>query len=112
MTRDHDHDHALGHHHHDVSEVNDGRLIVSIALNLLLTAVEVVAGVFAGSLSLLADAAHNFNDSAALLIAYIARRIARRGADVRYTFGYRRAELIGAMINLTTLVVGGALPRI
>jgi len=42
-----------------------------------------------------------------LLIAYIARRVACREVDQRYTFGYRRAELIGAVINLTTLGVVG-----
>lgn len=110
---DHDHghpghEHGHGHgHHHDVSDVSDARLLFSIALNLGLTGVEVVAGVLSGSLGLIADAVHNFNDSAALLIAYIARRVGRWEADERYTFGYRRAELIGAMINLTMLVVVG-----
>lgn len=55
----------------------------------------------------MADALHNTNDAAALLIAYIARRISRKGADEHYTFGYRRAELIGAMIQLTALILVG-----
>jgi len=59
---------------------------------------------------LLSDAAHNFNDANALLIAYVARRISRREPSASYTFGYRRAELIGATINLTLLGgVGGLL---
>jgi cobalt-zinc-cadmium efflux system protein len=72
-----------------------------------LTVVEVVAGIISGSLSLIADAVHNFSDAGALLIAFIARKISRKRRDERFTFGYRRAELIGAMINLTTLVVIG-----
>lgn len=55
----------------------------------------------------MADALHNTNDAAALLIAYIARKISRKGADGQYTFGYRRAELIGAMIQLTALILVG-----
>jgi cobalt-zinc-cadmium efflux system protein len=55
----------------------------------------------------MADALHNTNDAAALLIAYVARRVSRRAADRIYTFGYRRAELIGAMIQLTALIVVG-----
>jgi cobalt-zinc-cadmium efflux system protein len=55
----------------------------------------------------LSDAAHNFNDANALGIAYIARRVSRRRSNARYTFGYRRAEMIGAMINLTLLGVAG-----
>ena len=108
----HDHAHA-GHSHHGQSrahahgELGGSRLGWSLAVNLLLTLFEAAAGVLAGSLALLADALHNLSDCASLLVAYIARRVARRAPDRRYTFGYRRAELIGAMINLTALVVLG-----
>jgi cobalt-zinc-cadmium efflux system protein len=61
----------------------------------------------AGSLALWADALHNFNDCGSLVIALVARRVARRPSDVRRTFGYRRAEVVGALINLTILVVVG-----
>jgi cobalt-zinc-cadmium efflux system protein len=80
-------------------------LLLAIVLNLSLTVVEVAGGVLGGSLSLLADALHNFNDCASLLIAWIARRISRKQADKFRTFGYRRAEVVGALINLTTLVL-------
>jgi cobalt-zinc-cadmium efflux system protein len=88
-------------------EVSDARLIWSAVVNLALTVFEAVVGLLAGSLMLLADALHNLNDCASLLIALVARRIARRKADRRFTFGYKRAELIGAMINITTLVIVG-----
>ena len=91
----------------EVAGASDARLLWTVVFNQLLTVGQVVAGVFSGSLALLSDAAHNFNDANALLIAYVARRISRRGANERYTFGYRRAELIGAMVNLTTLGVVG-----
>ena len=94
-------------HCHETSHLSDRRLIAAIALNLLLTLVEVIAGIFAGSLALLADALHNFNDCGSLVIALVARRIARRPSDLRRTFGYRRAEIVGALINLTILVVVG-----
>lgn len=55
----------------------------------------------------MADALHNTNDAGALLIAYVARKISRKGADEKFTFGYRRAELIGAMIQLTALILVG-----
>src|SRR5690606_10954832 len=92
-------------HHHPEEQLSDGRLIAAIGLNLLLTVVEVAAGIFSGSLALLADALHNFNDCGSLLIALVARRVARRRADYRRTFGYRRAEVVGAVINLTILIV-------
>jgi cobalt-zinc-cadmium efflux system protein len=96
----HDHSHA-GH------ELSDFRLVAAIALNLALTLVEAIAGLVAGSLALLADALHNFNDCGSLVIALVARRVARLPSDERRTFGYRRAEIVGALINLTILVVIG-----
>jgi len=96
----HDHSHAGEH-------LSDKRLVVAVGLNLLLTVVEAIAGVLAGSLALLADALHNFNDCGSLIIALVARRIGRRPSDERRTFGYRRAEIIGALINLTILAVVG-----
>ena len=106
-----EHPHA-GHSHAltragEVAGASDARLLWTVVFNQLLTVRQVVAGILSGSLALLSDAAHNFNDANALLIAYVARRISRRGANERYTFGYRRAELIGAMVNLTTLGVVG-----
>jgi cobalt-zinc-cadmium efflux system protein len=98
------------HSHSHGAELNDlstSRLVWAVAINLGLTLVEVVVGVMAGSLMLLADALHNFSDGGALVVALIARRISRRSADERFTFGYRRAELVGAIVNLTTLIVIG-----
>lgn len=83
------------------------RLLIALALNLGITAAEVVGGVISGSLALLADAAHNFSDAASVLVSYIAWRISRRPATARRTFGYGRAETVGALINLTTLIMIG-----
>ncbi|MCA9118211.1 MAG: cation transporter [Planctomycetaceae bacterium] len=109
MTDSHKH---AGHAHGtgrsaEVAGVSDSRLLWAVVLNQLLTVGQVVAGLFSGSVALLSDAAHNFNDANALLIAYIARRISKKDANQRYTFGYRRAEMIGALINLTLLAVIG-----
>ncbi|MEC9341289.1 MAG: cation diffusion facilitator family transporter, partial [Pseudomonadota bacterium] len=83
------------------------RLAVAVGLNLALTAVQVAGGISAGSLALIADALHNFSDAGALIIALLAFRVARRPSDSRRTFGYRRAEVIGALINYTGLVIIG-----
>lgn len=94
-------------HSHGTENVSDNVLLWCIIVNLSLSVFEFVGGVIAGSVALMADAAHNTNDAAALLIAYIARKISKKGADAKYTFGYRRAELIGAMIQLTALILVG-----
>lgn len=96
----HDHDYV-----DDQAEAGGKNLIIALFLNVGITAAQVIGGVLSGSLSLLADAAHNGSDAASLGISYGARRISRRPADVVRTFGYNRAEVIGALINLTTLFV-------
>ncbi|MBN9038253.1 MAG: cation transporter [Rhizobiales bacterium] len=83
------------------------RLLIALALNLGITVAEVVGGLISGSLTLLADAAHNFSDAGSVLVSYIAWRISLRAVDRRRTFGYARAETVGAVINLTTLLVIG-----
>jgi cobalt-zinc-cadmium efflux system protein len=98
------HDHP---HSHDSEGVSDRVLLWSILINAGLSVFEFAAGAVAGSVALMADALHNTNDAAALLIAYIARKVAGKVADHDFTFGYRRAELIGAMIQLTALIVIG-----
>jgi cobalt-zinc-cadmium efflux system protein len=96
------HDHA-----HLDPESGDRRVAVAIWANGLLTVAQVVGGLLSGSLALVADALHNFSDMAALLIAFAARKIARRPADARMTFGYRRIETVAALINYTTLIIVG-----
>lgn len=98
------HDH--GHAHLD-PESGDRRVSLAIWANALLTVAQIVGGVLAGSLALIADALHNFSDMASLVIAFAARKIARRPADARMTFGYGRIELVAALINYTTLILVG-----
>lgn len=94
-------------HSHGTEDVSDTVLLWTVVVNLGLSVFEFVAGLVSGSVALMADALHNTNDAGALLIAYIARKISRKAADEKYTFGYQRAELIGAMIQLTALIIVG-----
>ena len=97
------------HHTHVIPTQGEGirRLIWALLVNVLLTVVQIIGGVFSGSLALIADAVHNFSDAVSLMIALIARQWATKSADENRTFGYKRAELIGAMINLTSLILIG-----
>lgn len=76
-------------------------------VNLGLTVAQIVGGVLSGSLALIADALHNFFDAISLIIAFGARKIARRPKDATMTFGYSRIEVVAALINYTTLIVIG-----
>lgn len=96
-----------GHHHHVDPEAGDARVFWAVAVNLGLTVAQIVGGVLSGSLALIADAIHNLSDALSLLIAFIARKIARRPADEAMTFGYGRVEIIAALVNYTTLIIIG-----
>lgn len=96
------------HKHNHVDPLSgDLRVALAIAVNIVLTVAQVVGGVVAGSLALIADALHNLSDAVALIIAFGARRISRRPQDASMTFGYGRVEIVAALINYTTLIVIG-----
>ncbi|VAW81714.1 Cobalt-zinc-cadmium resistance protein CzcD [hydrothermal vent metagenome] len=98
----------MGHNHqHATDAIGDKRLGLAIAINMLLTLAQVIGGIVSGSLSLIADALHNFSDASSLLIAWAARKIGRQPSDPLKTFGYKRAEIIAALINLVTLLLVG-----
>lgn len=85
--------------------MGDGPLIWAVVINVLLTVVEIIAGVFSGSLALIADGLHNLADAGSLVVALVGRRVAKRPADERNTFGYKRADIVGAQANLMLLVI-------
>ncbi|MBO9481081.1 cation diffusion facilitator family transporter [Salinisphaera sp. G21_0] len=96
--------------HEDYDSVGDGKLSLALFIKLFLSGVQVVGGGVAGSLSLIADSLHNLGDACAILVAVIARRIGCKSADKRMTYGYKRADILGALINsVFLLVVGGYL---
>ena len=99
------HDH--GHHHHVSPEAGDRAVAAAVAINLALSVAEIIGGLLSGSVALIADAVHNLSDATALAIAWGARRIARRPTDATMTFGYKRAELVAALINYTALIMIG-----
>lgn len=97
-----------GHHHHHIDPAaGDRKVMAAIAVNMGLTLAQIVGGIVSGSLALIADALHNFSDAVALIIAFGARKIARRPRDANMTFGYGRAEVVAALINYTTLILIG-----
>jgi cobalt-zinc-cadmium efflux system protein len=96
-----------GHAH----ELPDDRRALAVALALIVAFLigEVVAAIFAGSLALIADAGHMLTDAGALGFALFAATLARRPAQGRWTFGYRRLEILAAQANGVTLLVVGLL---
>lgn len=95
------------HHHHEVSEKSVKYLFVSFIINMLLSIAEIIGGIIAGSISLIGDALHNTCDAFSILIAVIAFKIGRKKASAQYTYGFKRAEVIGGFVNLILLFISG-----
>ena len=98
-------EHSHSHHGHDHGDLKGKRLGITIILNLIITISQVIGGLVSGSLSLLSDAAHNFSDVIALIISWIADRLTHKKYSTKQTYGYKRAEVIAALINVVTIIV-------
>jgi cobalt-zinc-cadmium efflux system protein len=85
------------------------RLVFALALTLAFMACEVAAGFAAHSLALVSDAAHMLTDAAALALALVAARLARRPPSVRLTYGFKRVEILSALANGIALLLLAAL---
>lgn len=97
---------AMGHDHgHDHGASTRGRLAIAFAIVAVVLVAEIVGAALSGSLALLADAGHMSSDAIGLLVALIASVWATRPATDRHTFGFRRVEVLGALVNGVLLTV-------
>ncbi|MGI6745769.1 MAG: cation diffusion facilitator family transporter [Acutalibacteraceae bacterium] len=97
-VRAHRHSHA-----HDMSDLSGKKIFSVTVLNAVITLAEIIGGIVSGSLALLSDALHNLSDTAAIALSFFAYKIAQRPADIKRTFGYKRAEILTAFINSAIL---------
>lgn len=105
---DHAHEHAHGHggHSHGVSVDADRRyLTAALVLISVFIVAEVTVGIMASSLALITDAGHMVTDAFAIGLALVAMRLAARPARGRWTYGFKRAEILSAQINGITFLV-------
>jgi cobalt-zinc-cadmium efflux system protein len=103
----HHHGHGDGHggrEHVHGDGANERRIFWAMWLTGGFTLIEAAGGLYAGSLALIADAGHMLTDAAALALAWVAFRLARRPADPRRSFGYHRAQVLAAFVNGGVLV--------
>ena len=95
------------HHHHSSPEETRGnrrRLALALALTATYMLAEIIGGLAANSLALLADAGHMFSDAAALGLSLVAVMLAQRPATAQRTYGYHRAEILAALTNGAALL--------
>jgi len=75
-----------------------------VILNIFITVTEIIGGIISGSLALISDALHNFSDAISVIISYIAIKLKERDTSSKHTFGFKRAEILAAVINSSVLV--------
>lgn len=97
--------HSHSHNHTHSNDFNGRNLLISIILNIAITVAQVIGGLLSGSLALLSDALHNFSDVVSLIISYVANKLVKQKASLKRTFGYKRAEILAAFINASTLII-------
>lgn len=98
----HGHHHALGHHHHSAT----GNIKVAFWLNISFALFELVGGFFTSSIAILSDALHDFGDALSLGVAWYLQKLSERGRDARFSYGYKRFSLLGALFISVVLIVG------
>ncbi len=95
------HDHGHSHSH----STNKKTLTISLAIIATYMIVEVIGGLITNSLALLADAGHMLSDAISLFIALLAFTFSSKVADYGKTYGYKRFEILAAVINGATLIL-------
>ncbi len=94
----HNHDHS---HHHSEDNVK-----VAFFLNLSFTIIEIIGGLYTNSLAILSDALHDLGDSFSLGLSWYFQRLSKKGRTKKFSYGYKRFSLLGAIINSIVLVAG------
>ncbi|WP_105200278.1 cation diffusion facilitator family transporter [Pseudoalteromonas sp. T1lg10] len=106
------------HHHHNHHDIASERIGWAFFLNLGFTLIEFIGGWLTNSTAIMADAVHDLGDSLAIGSAWVLNKLSNKHANARFTYGYRRLSLLGALLNSLVLVVGStwvlvlAVPRL
>lgn len=99
--------HVHAHHmHHDHS---GGNIKIAFFLNFSFTILEIIGGLWTNSMAILSDALHDLGDSISLGIAWYLEKYSKKKPDDKFSFGYARFSVLGALINSVILIVGSIL---
>lgn len=96
-------DHHHHHHHHNNAT---GNLKLAFFLNLGFTVIEIFGGLYVNSIAIISDAVHDLGDSLSLGTAWYLQNKSEKKPDSKYSFGYARFSLLGALINAVVLITG------
>lgn len=98
--------HSHSHHHHSHGEASSRNIALAFFLNIGFTIFEIIGGFYVNSVAILSDALHDLGDSFSLGISWYLQKKSNKLANEKYTFGYKRFSLLGALINSIVLILG------
>ena len=96
----------MGHNHDHSHNQKEGNVKVAFFLNLSFTIIEVIGGLYTNSLAILSDALHDLGDSLSLGLSWYFQKLSKKGRTKKFSYGYKRFSLLGAIINSIVLVAG------
>ena len=108
----------MGHNHNHSHGNSTGNIAVAFFLNLAFTIIEFIGGFYTNSLAIMSDALHDLGDSLSLGLSWYFQKKSTKKATKKYSYGYKRFSLLGAIINSIVLVIGSvfiikeAIPRV
>jgi cobalt-zinc-cadmium efflux system protein len=105
----HNHSHSHDHHHSHANLSLNMAFAIAVFLNFSYSSAEVIYALYASSMSLLADAVHNFGDVLGLLLAWMANWLMSFPARKRYSYGFKKTTIIASLANACILVATSAL---
>ena len=102
MAHSHKHNHSCDHNHHHGSS----NIKIAFFLNFGFSIIEIVGGVLTNSIAIISDALHDLGDSFSLALAWYFQKLSKKHGNPKFTYGYKRFSLLGALINSIVLLVG------
>lgn len=96
----------MGHHHDHHHHHGTGNIKTAFFLNLFFTIIEIIGGLYTGSLAILSDALHDLGDSLSIGLSWYFQKLSQKKRDHKYSYGYRRFSVLGALVNAVILLVG------
>lgn len=93
-------------HKHGISENSTKNIRTAFLLNLVFTIIEIIGGIMTNSVAIISDAVHDLGDSLSLGLAWYFQKLSQKESDAKYSYGYRRYSVIGALINTIVLLIG------
>lgn len=85
--------------------MKEKNLLISIGINIIITIAEIIVGLLIGSLAIISDAVHNFFDIGAMVMSLFGEKASSKKIDEKHSYGYKRAEILAALLNSVFLLV-------